>query len=167
MVLVGGRGPVYPGTVMMQPQQHNPVYYGGGMPMPPWGYYESLPNGVGYSYGTAMPATTMSTANHSAFPMAVPQIQTTPTPPVAPNRGGVKRSAEPLSPTRESNAPRRKLMRVKHLCDEEWAASLQVNVGTELERRLGSHMPRTPSFFEPFLAMGSRSRMLISARRAA
>lgn len=130
MMLVGDRGPVYP--VIMPPQQHNAAYYGG-MPMPPMGYYGYLPGGVGYSYSTAMPTTTMPTTNLSAFPMAVPQIQTTSIPLAAPHRG-VKRSAEPLTCSRESNAPRRKLMRVKHLCDEEWAASLQHASGSVFER---------------------------------
>ena len=138
MMLVGDRGPVYPCPIMMPPQQHNAAYYGG-MPMPPMGYYRYLPGGIGYSYGTAMPPTTMPTTNPSAFPMAVPQIRTTETLPLAAPHRGVKRSAEPMSPTvptcsRESDAPRRKLMRVKHLCDEEWAASLQVNFRTELDK---------------------------------
>ena len=125
--------------------------------MPPWGYYGGLPGGVGYSYGTAMPPTTMLTTNLSAVPMAVPQIRTSPPPLAAAPHRGVKRSAEQLSPTfsRESNAPRRKLMQVKHLCDEEWAASLQVNFRTELEPALSSSPCRESfRFFAPSWAPG-------------
>ena len=125
--------PIYPCPVMMPPQHHTAAYYGGmPMPMPPWGYHGCPPGGIGYSYGTAMPPPTMPTTYQRAFPMAVPQIRATETPPLAAPHRGVKRSAEPMSPTcsRESNAPQRKLLRVMHLCEEEWAASLQVNFTT-------------------------------------
>jgi len=154
----------------MPPQHPNTAYYGG---MPPREHYGCLPggSGVGYNYGgTALPsATTMPTTGLYTFPMAVPQIQTTPTPlatsvlyrqpqwpafrgpPCAESRG-VKRSAEVLGPARESHAPQRKLMRVKHLCAEEWAASLQVNVGTGA--RASAELSHMPSFFAPSWAPG-------------
>ena len=123
MMLVSDQGgQVYP-VMMPPPHPTAAAYYGG---MPPWGFYQGFMPGAGYG---APPSANSASV---AFPMMaktalLQQTQATATPPALSARGQ-KRPAEPSSTLHKGDSHAPKLMRVKHLCEEVWASTLQVSL---------------------------------------